>query len=433
MDVVIRTPHGEAEITIARAGEATAIADIVERVTGSASPPIADVDGRAVLTTATIGSSGVVTGSVIDLGATTRAAPQDAVLELVQVAGWGAGARQAARAGHVSGRARAGGSTPPTSISPTSTRSPSSSRSTADGVAMVTVDEQAVRIDGIGSRRARRRGPPASSTSPAGRSCSTAASDGTILRRRRSAPSHPASWCSTARRDRPERPRRRRSPSPMDLAATVRAERPPRHDRRARRFDPVDQHVHAAFRADVVARRSAERERRHDLFPHVAGAIRVGRHHVTPAVVDTSRTTTDAFEFAIGLGDIEWRPELRPATTHPIEIAESIVAELGPLPMVPVTVDLARRARHGVRGLERVHAGGRSRVARRGVRPTWPRRSRRGRPHRSRSGTGLGVGQMATAQSHVGRRPGARRPRSGRRLGGIHPRTAARSRLDPTT
>ena len=29
MDVVIRTPHGEAEITIARAGEATAIADIV--------------------------------------------------------------------------------------------------------------------------------------------------------------------------------------------------------------------------------------------------------------------------------------------------------------------------------------------------------------------------------------------------------------------
>ena len=100
MDVVIRTPHGEAEITIARAGEATAIADIVQRVTGSASPPVADVDGRAVHTKATIGSSGVVSGSVIDLGATPRAAPQDAVAELVQV---GSRSTPAARAGHLSG------------------------------------------------------------------------------------------------------------------------------------------------------------------------------------------------------------------------------------------------------------------------------------------------------------------------------------------
>ena len=67
--------------------------------------------------------------------------------------------------------------------------------------------------------------------------------------------------------------------------------------------------------------------------------------------------------------------------------------------------------------------GRRSRVTRRGVRPARTGRPRRRRPHRSRSGAGVGVGQVVAAQSHVGRRPGARRPRSGRRLGRIHPGT----------
>ena len=149
MDVVIRTPHGEAEITIARAGEVTAIADIVERVTGSASPPTADVDGRAVLTTATIGNSGVVTGSVIDLGATTRAAPQDAVLELVQVAGWGAGARQSLGPGTY--RVGPGRRVNAADLDLAHVDKIAFELSVdADGAAIVTVDEQGVRIDGIG-------------------------------------------------------------------------------------------------------------------------------------------------------------------------------------------------------------------------------------------------------------------------------------------
>ena len=149
MDVVIRTPHGEAEVTIARAGEATAIADIVERVTGSASPPIADVDGRAVLTTATIGGSGVVTGSVIDLGATTRPAPQDAMLDLVQVAGWGAGARQTLGPGTY--RVGPGRRVNAADLDLAHVDKIAFELSVdADGAAMVTVDEQGVRIDGIG-------------------------------------------------------------------------------------------------------------------------------------------------------------------------------------------------------------------------------------------------------------------------------------------
>ena len=285
-------------------------------------------------------------------------------------------------------------------------------------------------------RRCRRRGklgPPASSTSPAGRSSWTAQSVGPIPGSGRSPANHPAPWSSTARRDRRECRRRHPSPSPIDLdRCRTRAARHATHVARTmvRPASTSTRTPRSAPRS--TARRSAERDRRHDLFPHIAGAIAAGRHRVTPAVVDTSRTTTTRSS---------WRSASATSTGDrsssgggaPIEIAESIVAELGPLPMVPVTVDLARRARNGVRGLERVHAGSRSRVARRGVRPARPRRSRGGRPHRSRSGAGLGVGQVVAAQSHVGRRPGARRPRPGRRLGGVRPRTAARSGLDPTT
>ena len=149
MDVVIRTAHGEAEITITRVGEATALADIVERVTGSASPPTADVDGRPVLTTATIADSGIITGSVIDLGPPTRAAPQDTVLELVQVAGWGAGARQALGPGVY--RIGPGRRINAADLEIAHVDKIAFEISIAsDGAASVTVDEQAARIDGIG-------------------------------------------------------------------------------------------------------------------------------------------------------------------------------------------------------------------------------------------------------------------------------------------
>ncbi len=414
MDVVIRTPHGEAEITIARAGEATAIADIVERVTGSASPPIADVDGRAVLTTATIGSSGVVTGSVIDLGATTRAAPQDAVLELVQVAGWGAGARQPLGPGTY--RVGPGRRVNAADLDLAHVDKIAFELSVdADGAAMVTVDEKGVRIDGIGIE-----GSTAWSTGildVAGRA---------FVLDRGVGPHDPPTPVAGAEPsgivvfNRPPRPARASAPPPLavpdDLSG---AELGAPRSSRPRWFDirrPARATPSSAPRSRRVG--AAERHRRHDLFPHIAGAVQLAGS-TSPRLWSTRPDDDHAFELAIGLGDIDWRPELSFGSA-PIEIAESIVAELGPLPMVPVTVDFDDRARDGVRGLERVHAGSRSRLARRGVRPTRPRRSRGGRPHRSRSSAGLGVGQVVAAQPHVRRRPGTRRPRPGRRLGGVH-------------
>ncbi len=136
-----------------------------------------------------------------------------------------------------------------------------------------------------------------------------------------------------------------RAPSPPPITVSdgldVMGEpvRPSRHDRRGRGATPgSDHYVHAAFHAELVARRSAERERRHDLFPHVAGAVTLAATE-SPRLWSTRPDDDDAFEFAIGLGDIDWRPEMTfgdDATGRP----ESVVAELGRLPMVPVTIDL---------------------------------------------------------------------------------------------
>ncbi|MGZ8734978.1 MAG: FtsK/SpoIIIE domain-containing protein, partial [Acidimicrobiia bacterium] len=99
-----------------------------------------------------------------------------------------------------------------------------------------------------------------------------------------------------------------------------------------------DQDTRAAFLAEVMERRGAERERRHDLFPHAALAMRLAG--TAPTRLWSSRPGDDgAFEIAIGLGDIGWRPELSYGT-GPTAGPDSVLAELGPLPMVPVTVDL---------------------------------------------------------------------------------------------
>jgi hypothetical protein len=211
MDVVIRTPHGEAEITIARADKATVIADIVESVTGSASPPIADVDGRAILTTATIGGSGVVTGSVIDLGPPTRTAPNDAVVALVQIAGWGAGTRQALGPGTYRigpGRRLHAADLDLAHVDKTAFELSID----GDGSATVTIGELGVRIDGIGIEGSAAW--TAGILDVAGRSSSTAMSARSLIRRRGPTECHPAWWCSTVRHGLLGPRTRRLSPSP---------------------------------------------------------------------------------------------------------------------------------------------------------------------------------------------------------------------------
>jgi S-DNA-T family DNA segregation ATPase FtsK/SpoIIIE len=93
MDVVIRSSQGEAEVTIAPLDLDATLAEVVEDVTGRPPPRVVYVDGRAVPSDTSLGTSGVLVGSVLDVGNEPVEPPRDAVVELVQLAGHGAGER----------------------------------------------------------------------------------------------------------------------------------------------------------------------------------------------------------------------------------------------------------------------------------------------------------------------------------------------------
>ena len=95
MDVVVRTPHGDADIDIVAAPASTTLADLLRAVTGQAAPAATRVDGRAVATTRPLADLDLVIGSLIDTrpGATedTPAGSNEEAVGLVQLTGRGAG------------------------------------------------------------------------------------------------------------------------------------------------------------------------------------------------------------------------------------------------------------------------------------------------------------------------------------------------------
>jgi S-DNA-T family DNA segregation ATPase FtsK/SpoIIIE len=95
MDVVVRTPHGDADIDIVAAPTDTTLADLVRAVTGQAPPATATVDGRTVSTSQLMADLDLVIGSLIDTRP-TAVPPVDGpgaadVVGVTQVTGRGAG------------------------------------------------------------------------------------------------------------------------------------------------------------------------------------------------------------------------------------------------------------------------------------------------------------------------------------------------------
>ncbi len=95
MDVVVRTPHGDADIDIVAAPASTTLADLLRAVTGQAAPAATRVDGRAVATTQHLTDLDLVIGSLIDTRPDAAAEPStradDHAVGLVQLTGRGAG------------------------------------------------------------------------------------------------------------------------------------------------------------------------------------------------------------------------------------------------------------------------------------------------------------------------------------------------------
>lgn len=95
MDVVVRTPHGDADIDIVAAPSATTLADLLRAVTGQAAPAATRVDGRVVSTTRRLDDLELVIGSLIDTRPESAAdhpvGTDDEAVGLVQLTGRGAG------------------------------------------------------------------------------------------------------------------------------------------------------------------------------------------------------------------------------------------------------------------------------------------------------------------------------------------------------
>ena len=103
MDVVVRTPHGDADIEIVAAPTDTTLADLVRAVTGQAPPATSRVDGRTVSTSRQVGDLDLVIGSLIDTRPFAESMEDDhrsaARVSLVQLTGRGAGIVRTLRSG----------------------------------------------------------------------------------------------------------------------------------------------------------------------------------------------------------------------------------------------------------------------------------------------------------------------------------------------
>ena len=91
MDIVVRTPHGDADVSIVGWGASTTLGDVIGGITGQAVPRLALVDGHAVDCATRLDDVGLLIGSIVTTEPSVPIPASDVALELIQVAGRGAG------------------------------------------------------------------------------------------------------------------------------------------------------------------------------------------------------------------------------------------------------------------------------------------------------------------------------------------------------
>ena len=93
MEIVVTTPHGDADIGVTNQRATTTLAELIVAATGQAAPAVLRVDGRTIEASTTLDRAGLRRGSVIDTVATATAAEPTTLAILAQIAGPGAGRR----------------------------------------------------------------------------------------------------------------------------------------------------------------------------------------------------------------------------------------------------------------------------------------------------------------------------------------------------
>lgn len=317
MDVVLRTSYGEAEISLRNTSDQSTLADIVMHVTGQHSPPIVFVDGRALPATTSLEASGMLHGSTVATSEREETTDTN-VVEIVQIAGRGAGATASLPAGRfVLGNGR---------------------RANAAELDFAPVDHPSFEmiVDNDGGVRIRARG---GSTRLDGRevdvsdalrwSTGTLDSGNRVFHlSRRAASATPAARPTATPVDQP--PRRRRSTA----HGLVSFNRPPRRVQ-SREIDPIT----SSETDKVIGHHGAERDRRRSEQPDIGDLINLTRD-TDPRLWERRPGDDDVFRVAIGLADIAWSPRLH-VPRDDRAAARLLVEKCGPLPMVPVSINLA--------------------------------------------------------------------------------------------
>ncbi len=99
MDLVVRTPHGDADVTIVRHGPNATLGDLIAAVSGQAVPRVARVDDRTIDCATPLDTAGLLIGSIVTTDPEVPAPRDPEDVELVQIAGPGAGRSRPLSAG----------------------------------------------------------------------------------------------------------------------------------------------------------------------------------------------------------------------------------------------------------------------------------------------------------------------------------------------
>ena len=91
MDLVVRTPHGDADVTIVRHGPSCTLGDLIAAVSGQAVPRVARVDDRTIDCATPLDAAHLMIGSIVTTDPVVPVPRQPDDVELVQIAGPGAG------------------------------------------------------------------------------------------------------------------------------------------------------------------------------------------------------------------------------------------------------------------------------------------------------------------------------------------------------